>query len=180
VETWLITGGAGFIGCNFVRLALNETPARIVILDKLTYAGSLENLAEVRGDARVTFVEGDIADPATVAEAFRAHRPRVVVNFAAESHVDRSIDSPRNFVTTNVLGTFELLDAAAASCRRARAGPLAVPLRSGVDRRGLRRARPVGAFSETTAYAPNSPYAATKAAADHLVRAYGKPTGSPP
>ena len=178
METWLITGGAGFIGCNFVRLALNETPARIVILDKLTYAGSLENLAGVRGDTRVEFIEGDIADPATVAEAFRTHRPRVVVNFAAESHVDRSIDTPRNFVTTNVLGTFELLDAA----RRFVAGE-PEPARSQfrfvqVSTDEVYGALgPSGAFSETTAYAPNSPYAATKAAADHLVRAYGKTYG---
>jgi dTDP-glucose 4,6-dehydratase len=175
VDTWLITGGAGFIGCNFVRLALSGSAARIVILDSLTYAGSLDSLVGVLDDPRVAFVEGDIADPATVAEVFSGHRPTAVVNFAAESHVDRSIDGPRNFVTTNIVGTFELLDAA----RRFVAGLEAD------DRTRFRFVHvstdevygalgPTGAFSETTPYAPNSPYAATKAAADHLVRAYWK------
>jgi dTDP-glucose 4,6-dehydratase len=180
LETWLITGGAGFIGCNFVRLALRGTDARIVILDKLTYAGSLDSLAGVLDDPRVAFVEGDIADPETVAEIFRGHRPTAVVNFAAESHVDRSIDGPRNFVTTNIVGTFELLDAA-----RRFLGELSEDARSRFrfvhvstdEVYGSLGA--TGAFSETTSYAPNSPYAATKAAADHLVRAYWKTYGLP-
>src|SRR5882672_418098 len=95
VETWLITGGAGFIGCNFVRLVLRETNARVVILDNLTYAGSLDSLGEVLAEARVAFVAGDVADPGKVEAVFREHRPTAVVNFAAESHVDRSIDGPR-------------------------------------------------------------------------------------
>ena len=175
----LVTGGAGFIGANFVRLLHAERPfgdeARIVVLDKLTYAGNLDNLEGILDDPRVAFVQGDIADRATVREALAAHRPRAVVNFAAESHVDRSIDDPREFVVTNVLGAFELLEAA----RRHVAG---LPEE---ERRAFRFLHvstdevygslgAEGAFSETTAYAPNSPYAASKAGADHLVRAYGE------
>jgi dTDP-glucose 4,6-dehydratase len=180
VETWLITGGAGFIGCNFARLVLRETAVRIVILDKLTYAGSLDNLAGVVSDSRVAFIEGDIADPATVASVFREHRPTAVVNLAAESHVDRSIDGPRNFVTTNVVGTFELLDAArrfAASedePARERFRFLQVSTDEVYGALGA-----TGSFSESTPYAANSPYAATKAAADHLVCAYWKTYGLP-
>jgi dTDP-glucose 4,6-dehydratase len=180
VDTWLITGGAGFIGCNFVRAALDRTPVRIAILDKLTYAGSLENLAGVIDDPRVAFREGDIADPLTVAAAFHEHRPSVVVNFAAESHVDRSIDSPRHFVTTNVVGAFELLDAArhfvAGEPDGARARFRFVQVSTDEVYGALGES---GSFSESTPYAPNSPYAATKAAADHLVRAYHKTYGLP-
>jgi dTDP-glucose 4,6-dehydratase len=180
VETWLITGGAGFIGCNFVRHVLNETKADVVIFDKLTYAGSLDNLGDVLAEARVTFIAGDIADPAAVEAAFGAHRPTAVVNFAAESHVDRSIDGPRNFVTTNTVGAFELLDAA----RR-----FVATLKNG-ERRAFRFVHvstdevygalgEAGMFSESTPYAPNSPYAASKAAADHFVRAYHSTYGLP-
>ncbi len=173
METWLITGGAGFIGCNFVRLVLNETTAGIVILDKLTYAGSLDSLGDVLADPRVTFIAGDIADPAAVEAVFVGHRPTAVVNFAAESHVDRSIDGPRNFVTTNTVGTFELLDAA----RRFIAS---LPENAKKAFRFLHVSTDevygalgaTGTFSEETPYAPNSPYAASKAAADHFVRAY--------
>jgi dTDP-glucose 4,6-dehydratase len=180
VSTWLITGGAGFIGCNFVRLVLRETDAHVVILDKLTYAGSLDSLGDVLGEARVTFVAGDIADPSTVAGVFRDHRPSAVVNFAAESHVDRSIDGPRNFVMTNTVGCFELLDAA-----RRFVAELSAPARSAFrfvhvstdEVYGSLGA--AGSFSETTPYAPNSPYAATKAAADHLVAAYHVTYGLP-
>jgi dTDP-glucose 4,6-dehydratase len=178
VDTWLITGGAGFIGSNFVRLALAEARARIVVLDKLTYAGTLENLAFARENPRFAFVLGDIADPEAVTRTIAEHRPRVVVNFAAESHVDRSIDGPRAFVVTNVLGCFELLEA----CRRH------VASLSDEDRGRFRFLHvstdevfgalgPEGAFSETTPYAPNSPYAASKAGADHLVRAYHETYG---
>jgi dTDP-glucose 4,6-dehydratase len=180
VQTWLITGGAGFIGCNFVRLVLAETSARVVIFDKLTYAGSLDNLGEVLADERVTFIAGDIVDPAAVEAAYRGHRPTAVVNFAAESHVDRSIDGPRNFVMTNTVGAFELLDAA----RRYLAG-----LDAG-EQRAFRFLHvstdevygalgETGSFSEKTPYAPNSPYAASKAGADHLVRAYHATFGLP-
>ncbi|HVS00163.1 MAG TPA: dTDP-glucose 4,6-dehydratase [Thermoanaerobaculia bacterium] len=183
METLLVTGGAGFIGCNFVRLALSEmgeTQARVVVLDKLTYAGSLENLADVLADPRLVFVQGDVADRHDVHKVFAEHRPAAVVNFAAESHVDRSIDDPGAFVQTNMVGAFELLEAA----RRHWAG---------LDAAGRGRFRflhvstdevygslgPTGAFSETTPYAPNSPYAASKAGADHLVRAYHETYGLP-
>ena len=175
MATWLVTGGAGFIGCNFVRLALAETTAKLVVLDKLTYAGTLENLDGLLDDPRVAFVEGDIADAATVATVFRDHRPAAVVNFAAESHVDRSIDGPRNFVRTNIVGTFELLDearrfiAAGDATERERFRFLHVSTDEVYGALGA-----TGSFSEETPYAPNSPYAASKAAADHLVRAYVK------
>src|SRR6476661_2874029 len=112
METILVTGGAGFIGCNFVRLALAETGARVVVLDKLTYAGSLESLADVLADPNLEFVEGDIADRATVRRLFAEKHPTAVVNFAAESHVDRSIDDASAFIQTNVVGAFEMLEAA--------------------------------------------------------------------
>ena len=111
MNTWLITGGAGFIGSNFVRAALESTAARIVVLDKLTYAGGLQNLAPIAQNPRYSFVEADIADRAAVSAVFREHRPTAVVNLAAESHVDRSIDGPTAFVNTNIVGTFELLEA---------------------------------------------------------------------
>jgi dTDP-glucose 4,6-dehydratase len=180
METLLITGGAGFIGCNFVRLALAETTGRVVVLDKLTYAGSRENLADVADHPRLAFVEGDIADRAAVRRLFAERRPTAVVNFAAESHVDRSIDDASAFIQTNIVGAFELLDAAR---RHLAALPAA-------ERDGFRFLHvstdevygslgPVGAFSEITAYAPNSPYAASKASADHLVRAYRETYGLP-
>ncbi len=180
MECWLITGGAGFIGCNFVRLVLSETNAKVVILDKLTYAGSLDSLGEVLADARVTFIAGDIADAAAVEAIFLDHRPTAVVNFAAESHVDRSIDGPRNFVTTNTVGAFELLDAA-----RRFVATLSAPAASAFRFLQVSTDEVYGAlgaagsFVETTPYAPNSPYAASKAGADHLARAYYETFGLP-
>jgi dTDP-glucose 4,6-dehydratase len=180
VDSWLITGGAGFIGCHFVRAALRGPAARVVVLDKLTYAGNLDNLARELDDPRLKFVEGDIADPRMVETVLEAHRPQAVVNFAAESHVDRSIDGPKNFVTTNIVGTFELLDAVRRRMRswdeRERAAFRFVHVSTDEVYGSLGAA---GAFSETTPYAPNSPYAASKAAADHLVRAYAKTYGLP-
>jgi dTDP-glucose 4,6-dehydratase len=180
VNTLLVTGGAGFIGSNFVRHALARTDARVVVLDALTYAGSRESLRDVEADPRFTFVHADIADRAAVAEVFRVHRPGAVVNLAAETHVDRSIDGPRAFVQTNLVGTFELLEAA----RRHVAG---LPPAAQAAFRFLHVSTdevygslgPHGAFSETTPYAPNSPYAASKAGADHLVRAYHETYGLP-
>ena len=180
MSTMLVTGGAGFIGSNFVRHALAHTQHRVVVLDKLTYAGSLDNLADVSDDPRFTFIEGDIARGETVREIFRKHRPRWIVNFAAETHVDRSIDGPAVFIETNILGTFELLRAA-------------LDLHNDLgddDRRAFRFLHvstdevygslgETGTFSEETAYAPNSPYAASKASADHLVRAYHSTYGLP-
>jgi len=172
-EVMLVTGGAGFIGSNFVRFALERIAGRVVVLDKLTYAGSLENLRDVREDPRFRFELGDIADRARVREVFRAHRPTSVVNFAAESHVDRSIDGPRDFIETNLLGTFEMLEASRHHLAELPAD----------EKEGFRFLHvstdevygslgPRGRFDETTPYAPNSPYSASKAGADHLVRAY--------
>ncbi|HEY4588891.1 MAG TPA: dTDP-glucose 4,6-dehydratase, partial [Thermoanaerobaculia bacterium] len=180
METILVTGGAGFIGCNFVRLVLAETDARVVVLDKLTYAGSLENLADVLDDPRLDFVEGDIADRRAVRRLFTEKRPTAVVNFAAESHVDRSIDDASAFIQTNVVGAFEMLEA--ARHHLAAAGE--------AERRAFRLLHvstdevygslgPTGAFNETSIYAPSSPYSASKAGADHLVRAYHETYGLP-
>jgi dTDP-glucose 4,6-dehydratase len=172
-RTLVITGGAGFIGSNLVHYALARTSHRLVIVDKLTYAGSLLNLEGALTDPRVTFVEADIADAAAMSRVFAESRPDAVLNLAAETHVDRSIDSPRPFVDTNILGTFVLLETA----RQYVAGLPA-------DRSGAFRFLHVstdevygtlgesGQFSEDAPYAPNSPYAASKASADHLVRAY--------
>jgi dTDP-glucose 4,6-dehydratase len=110
--TFLVTGGAGFIGCNFVRVALAETSARIVVLDKLTYAGSLENLRDVEADSRYKFVKGDIADADLVSALFREYKPSALINFAAESHVDRSIEGPAAFIETNVVGAWVLMESA--------------------------------------------------------------------
>ncbi|HEX3551974.1 MAG TPA: dTDP-glucose 4,6-dehydratase [Thermoanaerobaculia bacterium] len=180
MDTLLVTGGAGFIGCNFVRLALAETEARVVVLDKLTYAGSLESLDDVLGDPRLRFVRGDVAERPAVQRVFLEHRPAAVVNFAAESHVDRSIDDASDFVRTNVVGAFELLEAArlhlaaAPAAERERFRFLHVSTDEVYGSLG-----PTGAFSESTPYAPNSPYAASKAGADHLVRAYHETHGLP-
>src|SRR5687767_316932 len=173
METLLVTGGAGFIGCNFVRLALAETRARIIVLDKLTYAGSLENLADVLGDPRLTFVQGDIADRVEVRRVFAEHKPDAVVNFAAESHVDRSIEDASAFIETNIVGAFVLLEAARRHVTE-NFRFLHVSTDEVYGSLG-----PTGAFSETTPYAPNSPYAASKASADHLVRAYHESYGLP-
>jgi dTDP-glucose 4,6-dehydratase len=170
--TIVVTGGAGFIGCNFVRRALEETDDRIVVVDKLTYAGNLESLADVASHPRYAFVQADIADREAMRVLFREHRPAAVVNFAAETHVDRSIDDPGAFVRTNVVGTFELLEAAR---RQVRESPEAAAgfrfLHVSTDE-VYGTLGPTGAFSETTPYSPNSPYAASKAGADHLVRSY--------
>jgi dTDP-glucose 4,6-dehydratase len=176
----LITGGAGFIGSNLVHYVLDRTPSRIVVLDKLTYAGSLLNLERPLASPRVRFVKGDIGDAETVSALLAEERPSAVVNLAAETHVDRSIDGPRVFVDTNVVGTFVLLEAArkhaAALDAEARAAFRFVHV-STDEVYGTLGAS--GSFSEETAYAPNSPYAASKAAADHFVRAYGHTYGLP-
>jgi dTDP-glucose 4,6-dehydratase len=173
-RAWLVTGGAGFIGSNLVRWVLTHRPdVPIVVLDKLTYAGSLENLRDVADADRFTFVEGDIGSRETVRQIFADHRPSKVLHLAAESHVDRSIDGPRTFMDTNILGTFELLEAARVY----------VAALSDSERRSFRFLHvstdevygslgPEGYFTEETPYAPNSPYSASKASADLLVRAY--------
>jgi dTDP-glucose 4,6-dehydratase len=170
----VVTGAAGFIGSNFVRHLLATTASRVVALDKLTYAGHRESLADVEKDARFAFVEGDIANGKAMRELVRTREPAAIVNFAAETHVDRSIDGPRAFVMTNLVGTFELLDAL-----RQHAADGGKPCRfvhvSTDEVYGT--LGPAGLFSEETPYAPNSPYAASKAGADHLVRAYHETYG---
>jgi dTDP-glucose 4,6-dehydratase len=178
----LVTGGAGFIGSNFVLDWLAGSNEPIVNLDQLTYAGNLANLAALEGDARHLFVRGDIRDRAQVAALLATHRPRAIVHFAAESHVDRSIDSPADFISTNVEGTFSLLEAARGYWQRldpaAQAAFRFLHVSTDEVYGSLGPGDPP--FTETTAYAPNSPYAASKAGADHLVRAwhhtYGLPT----
>lgn len=173
METMIVTGGAGFIGSNFVRLALARTEAHVVVVDKLTYAGNLRTLDDVARHPRFVFVQADVADRAAVEHIYREYRPTWVINFAAESHVDRSIDGPGVFICTNINGTFELLDAArtylaqAETSVRERFRLLHVSTDEVYGTLGA-----TGLFSEETPYAPNSPYAASKAAADHLVRAY--------
>jgi dTDP-glucose 4,6-dehydratase len=172
----LVTGAAGFIGSNFVRHLLATTQDHVVAVDKLTYAGNRESLADVAGDPRFAFVQADIGDAEAMRDLLRVHRPAAIVNFAAETHVDRSIDGPRAFVATNLVGTFELLEAARLYRREEGA---AHPLRflhvSTDEVYGT--LGPEGFFSEETPYAPNSPYAASKAGADHLVRAYHETYG---
>ncbi|MEP7083799.1 MAG: dTDP-glucose 4,6-dehydratase [Betaproteobacteria bacterium] len=177
----LITGGAGFIGSNFVLRWLGETDEPVVDLDKLTYAGNPGNLSAIANDPRHLFVHGDIADRALVSELLRLHQPRAVVNFAAETHVDRSIDGPGEFIQTNVVGTFHLLEEvrrywqSLQTPARERFRFLHVSTDEVYGSLGMNDP----AFSETTAYAPNSPYSATKAASDHLIRAYHHTYGLP-
>jgi dTDP-glucose 4,6-dehydratase len=177
----LVTGGAGFIGANFVLDWLERTGEPVVNLDKLTYAGNLGSLATLRGDARHVFVRGDIGDRAEVDALLALHRPRAIVNFAAESHVDRSIHGPAAFVETNVVGTFHLLEAARAHYSTLSEGGRAMFrfLHVSTDEvyGSLGPADPP--FVETMPFAPNSPYSASKAAADHLVRAYHHTYGLP-
>jgi dTDP-glucose 4,6-dehydratase len=177
----LVTGGAGFIGANFVLEWCAAADEPVVNLDLLTYAGNLGNLAGLKDDRRHLFVRGDIGDRALVDALLAQHRPRAIVNFAAESHVDRSIHGPAAFIATNVVGTFTLLDAAKAHWAALPAAERAAFrfLHVSTDEvyGSLGPADP--AFTETTPYAPNSPYSASKAASDHLVRAYHHTYGLP-
>ncbi len=170
----LVTGGAGFIGSNFVLEWLEQGCGPLVNLDKLTYAGNLENLAAIENDPRYTFVQGDIGDRGLVAGLLAEHRPRAVIHFAAESHVDRSILGPEAFLRTNIEGTFMLLESV-----RAYYAALPVEEKAGFRFLHVSTDEVYGtlapddpAFHEETPYAPNSPYAASKAASDHLVRAW--------
>ena len=179
-KRFLITGGAGFIGSALVRHLIRETGHRVLVIDKLTYAGNLEALRPVSNDPRYAFVRADIADGATMKDVFEGYQPDVVMHLAAESHVDRSIDGPAAFIQTNIIGTYILLERALAFWR-------ALP--------GSRRADfrfhhvstdevfgslgSSGRFDETTAYAPRSPYSASKAASDHLVRSWHHTYGLP-
>ncbi len=182
MDTVVVTGGAGFIGATLVRLLLERTKERVVVFDALTYAGHRESLAECEGNPRFAFVEGDVADRADVEALYRDHRPTWVANLAAESHVDRSIDGPRAFFRTNVLGVLEMLEgarrhvesldpAARASFRF---------LHVSTDEVFGSLAPDAPRFTEASPYSPRSPYAASKAAGDHLVTAwhwtYGLPT----
>jgi len=180
MQTLLVTGGAGFIGGNFVHHILEQADVRVVNLDRLTYAGNLDTLAGLAGDPRHVFVQGDIADAELVGRLLREYEVDAVVNFAAESHVDRSIDGPAEFIQTNVVGTFNLLD-------RARDYWAGLGPKAKVAFRFLHVSTdevygslgPTGLFTETTPYAPNSPYSASKAASDHLVRAWFHTYGLP-
>lgn len=177
----LVTGGAGFIGANFVLDWLRDSDEPVINLDCLTYAGNLENLVSLAGDPRHVFVRGDICDAALLADLFARHRPRAVIHFAAESHVDRSIHGPGAFIRTNVEGTFSLLQAA-----RAHWQSLAGPERGAFRFLHVSTDEVYGSlgpadppFVETRAYEPNSPYSASKAASDHLVRAWHHTYGLP-
>jgi dTDP-glucose 4,6-dehydratase len=177
----LVTGGAGFIGSNFVLDWVRETGEPVVNLDLLTYAGNLENLAALGGDARHVFVRGDICDAAMVEALLRQHRPRAIVHFAAESHVDRSILGPDAFLRTNIQGTYAMLQAA-----RAYWSDLTGAARDGFRFLHVSTDEVYGSleptdppFAETNAYEPNSPYSASKAASDHLVRAWHHTYGLP-
>ena len=177
----LVTGGAGFIGSNFVLDWLQGGGEPVVNLDKLTYAGNLENLAALNGNAGHHFVQGDIGDTALVSGLLQQHQPRAVINFAAESHVDRSIHGPEAFVQTNVVGTFHLLESVRAYWSglqgEARTGFRLLHVSTDEVYGSLAQGDP--AFRETNRYEPNSPYSASKAASDHLVRAYHHTYGLP-
>jgi dTDP-glucose 4,6-dehydratase len=180
MQTWFVTGGAGFIGGCFVRQAVKQRAAHIVNIDKLTYAGNLDSLEPIAGEPNYQFVQGDIGDFEHVRTLLGEGQPAAIINFAAESHVDRSIDGPREFVKTNVLGTFELLLATLDYWR-------------GLDADRQKAFRflhvstdevygslgPTGKFTETTPYQPNSPYSASKASSDHFVRAFHHTYGLP-
>jgi dTDP-glucose 4,6-dehydratase len=176
----LVTGGAGFIGSEFVRQWIALERSAVINLDALTYAGNLDSLASIAHDPRYLFVQGSIGDESLVRAVLRAHRPRLIVNFAAESHVDRSIDGPAAFVETNVVGTFRLLEEARHYWSN-------LPEQERRDFRFLHVSTdevygslgPTGKFTEATPYAPNSPYSASKAASDHFVRAYHHTYGLP-
>jgi dTDP-glucose 4,6-dehydratase len=167
----LVTGGAGFIGFNFVRdLLAVDRGVRVTVLDKLTYAGNPQSIAQIAGESRFSFVKGDVADRALVRELLAAQRPDAIVHFAAESHVDRSIDGPEDFIQTNVVGTFHLLEEARRYLA-ARAAPSFRFVHVSTDE-VFGALGPTGEFREESPYAPRSPYSASKAASDHLVQAY--------
>src|SRR5438067_13395900 len=175
----LVTGGAGFIGANYVVSTVRETAEPLINLDKLTYAGNVRNLDELRGDRRHQFVQGDIVDRALVHRLLATHRPRAIVHFAAESHVDRSIEGPAEFVQTNVVGTWALLEEVRAWWESAGRDAAFRFLHVSTDEVYGSLGPKDAAFTEETPYAPNSPYAASKAAADHMVRAYRHTYGLP-
>ena len=181
METVLVTGGAGFIGSNFVQDWLNVKESRVVNLDKLTYAGNLENLTAVKDHPRHVFVQGDIGDRTLIDKLLGQYKPGAIVNFAAESHVDRSIHGPEEFIQTNIIGTFHLLESVRGYWSQ-------LPdqekerfrfLHVSTDEVYGSLAASAPAFTETSPYAPNSPYSASKASSDHLVRSYHHTYGLP-
>ena len=177
----LVTGGAGFIGSNFVLDWIAQSNEPVINLDKLTYAGNIENLQSLNGDRRHVFVQGDIGASALVTGLLAKHQPRAIVNFAAESHVDRSIHGPEDFIQTNIVGTFHLLEAVRA-CWHKLQGDARQNFRFlhvSTDEVYGSLAKDDPAFTETHRYEPNSPYSASKAASDHLVRAYHHTYGLP-
>jgi len=181
MPTLLVTGGAGFIGANFVLQARQAEWANVVNLDKLTYASNLQTLAELQGDSGYHFVQGDIGNNELVSYVLEQYQPEAVINFAAESHVDRSILNPQTFIETNVLGTFQLLEASRRYWQRLSSSKQAQFrfLHVSTDEVYGSLMPTDSAFREDTPYAPNSPYAASKAGADHLVRAYHHTYGLP-
>lgn len=185
-NTIIVTGGAGFIGGNFVLDWIQSGLGTVINLDKLTYAGNLENLVDIEGNHQHVFVHGDIGNRELLAKLLAEHKPRAVVNFAAESHVDRSIHGPEDFIQTNVVGTFHLLEevraywnALVAENPEEKTSPQFRFLHVSTDEVYGTLGPNDPAFTETTPYAPNSPYSASKAASDHLVRAYHHTYGLP-
>ena len=179
--TILVTGGAGFIGSNFVIDWVANTTEPVINLDKVTYAGNLENLAEIQDNPLHTFVHGDIGDADLLNRLLKEHKPRAIINFAAESHVDRSISGPEDFIQTNVVGTFHLLEATRVYWNDLdEAGKQSFRfLHVSTDEVYGSLAKDEPAFTETHRYEPNSPYSASKAASDHLVRSYHHTYGLP-
>ncbi|MEW6698640.1 MAG: dTDP-glucose 4,6-dehydratase [Bacillota bacterium] len=180
MRSWLVTGGAGFIGSNFVRHILGYGGIQVINLDKLTYAGNLASLEGVMESPNHTFIKGDIGDRKKVEALIEAYQPDAIVNLAAESHVDRSIDGPANFIDTNIMGTFQLLEAVRgywyrlASSKQGKFRFLHVSTDEVYGSLGTE-----GFFTEESPYAPNSPYSASKASSDHLVRSYCHTYGLP-
>lgn len=175
MSTWLITGGAGFIGSNFVRLAAERSTARLVVLDALTYAGNLANIADLIEGGRIDFVRGDICDSASLAELFGRYGIQDVIHFAAESHVDRSVLGAHAFIRTNVEGTYKLVEAARKAWSGSR--PRGLFLHVSTDEVFGTLDPAAAPFTEQSPYNPSSPYSASKAAADHIVRAWQRTYG---
>jgi dTDP-glucose 4,6-dehydratase len=177
--TYLVTGGAGFIGSNLVHHLFRERPgARVVVFDKLTYAGNLDNLEPVAKNPNYEFIRGDLCDRELVRATLRRAKPDIIFNLAAESHVDRSIDGPALFMQTNVIGTFEILDAALSLGRERGDGAAPRFVHVSTDE-VFGSLGPIGLFTEESQYRPNSPYSASKAGADHIARAYFHTYGLP-
>lgn len=180
MQTLLVTGGAGFIGSNFIRKVRQGEWARIINLDKLTYAGNLQNLSELKHDLDYNFVQGDIGNVELVTYLLKQYQPDAIINFAAESHVDRSIIDPQSFIKTNIVGTFQLLEASKEYWQTLASNKEKFRFLHVSTDEVYGSLEPTEiAFREETPYAPNSPYAASKAASDHLVRAYYHTYGLP-